>query len=335
MNTNGMPEINTAWDRVMDSEIKRVLQESTNKVNYELQEIVINRMPMTSKQLITIERSVRKRAFRLLHDPNIKNAPKDKLIKLQEDFTTNIDETFEGLFKENESISKAQAKDLLPRMYQKIKLRIKEEGYETIQGFNEDFNKMAVSYLNNTKDPENYVILQNFIMNYVFEDMDGIMQIQTDKYISVNHEYQTQIAADEERIEDLTNMLQKEKTKIKEKEAELRSKNLNMREDLETEMTTMKSQLQIKESQFKDLENILKRGMENNDKAVREIKDKEIENIKLKLSLESEKKINLIERGYQDKLSHNKKEMKKVFEVTLMNMKSTYEDESKLSNDII
>jgi hypothetical protein len=329
MNTNGMPEINTAWDRVMDSEIKRVLQESTTKVNYELQEVVIDRMPMTPKQLITIERSVRKRAFKLLHDPNIKMAPKTKLIKLEEDFTTNLDDIFEGLFKENEKMSKSQAKDLLPRMYQKIKLRIKEGGYETINGFNEDFNKMIISYLNNTKDPENYVVLQNFIMNYVMEDMDEIMQHQTDKYITVNSEYQTQIAADEERIENLTDMVKKEKAKIKEKEAELRSKNQNMRVDLETEMVNMKSQLSNKEEQFKDLETILKRGMDHNDNTVREIKEKEIENIKLKLSLESEKKVNMIERGYQDKLNNNKKEMKKVFEVTLMNMKSTYEDESK------
>lgn len=226
MNTNGMPEINTAWERMMDTEIKRVLQESTTKVNYELQEIVINRIPMTLKQMITIERSVRKRSTKLLHDPNIKNAPKDKLVKLQEDFTTNLDDIFEGLFRENESKAKSQAKDLLPRMYQKLKNRIKEGGYDTIQEFSDIYHKMAISFLNNTKDPENYTILHNFMMNSVLEDMDEVMQIQTDKYITANNEYQNQIISHEERIEFLNEVVKKEKKKTKEKEEELRGKRI-------------------------------------------------------------------------------------------------------------
>jgi len=217
-----MPEINTAWDRMMDTEIKRVLQESTTKVNYELQEIVINRIPMTPKQLITIERSIRKRSFKLLHDPNIKNAPKNKLIKLQEDFMNNLDEIFEGLFKENEYKAKGQAKDLLPRMYQKLKTRIRDGGYETIQEFSDIYHKMTIAYLNNTKEPENYNVLHNFMMNNVLEDMDDIMQIQTDKYITANNEYQNQILTNEERIQFLNEVIEKEKKKIKEKEEELR-----------------------------------------------------------------------------------------------------------------
>ena len=222
MNTNGMPEINTAWDRVMDTEIKRVLQQSTTKINYELQELVIDRMPMTPKQLITIERNVRKRSFKLLQDPNIKSAPRDKTLKLQEDFNSNLDEIFEGLFKENENLSKTQAKDLLPRMYQKIKNKIKEGQYETLQEFNDTFTKMSISYLNNTKDPENYQILHNYLVTNVLEDMDEIMQIQTEKYITANNEFQNQILADEERINLLNEMVQKEKKKNKEKEEELR-----------------------------------------------------------------------------------------------------------------
>lgn len=103
MNNNGMPEINTAWERVMESEIKQVLQTSINKVNFELQEQVINRIPMTPKQLLTIERNVRKRSFKMLRNPNIKNAPRDKLIKLEEDFMDKLDEIFEAMFKENEN----------------------------------------------------------------------------------------------------------------------------------------------------------------------------------------------------------------------------------------
>jgi nitrogen regulatory protein PII-like uncharacterized protein len=142
MNNNGMPEINTAWDRVMDSEIKRVLQQSITKVNYELQELVVKKIPMGHSDLLKIERSVRKSSFKLLHDPNIKNAPREKLIKLQEDFMNGIDEIFENLGKENHNISLSQAKDLLPRMYAKIKEAMKNERYTTIQEFSDDFIKM-------------------------------------------------------------------------------------------------------------------------------------------------------------------------------------------------
>lgn len=70
--------------------------------------------------------------------------------------------------------------------------------------------------------------------------------------------------------------------------------------------------------------------MENNQKAVKEIKEKEIENIKLKCSLEYEKKVNKLEHDYKEKLNNNKKEMKKVFDLTMANMKSTYDDEIKV-----
>ena len=61
----------------------------------------------------------------------------------------------------------------------------------------------------------------------------------------------------------------------------------------------MKNQLQNKEDQFKDLENIVKKGWEHNEKAFKEIQNKEMENIKLKLELENEKKISQMENQHK------------------------------------
>lgn len=330
MNNNGMPEINTAWDRVMETEIKRVLQQSLMKVSQELRDYIENGLPMTPKELLIIERNVRKKSFKMLHDPNIKNAPKDKLLKLEEDFMDGLDEIFESLWKQNETQSRSKAKDLLPRMYQKIKVKIKEDGYSNIQEFNDDFTKMVVSYLSNTKEPDNYVILENFITTNVLDDIDYIMKLQTDKMEMANIEMQQRIISDESLIEELKKEIERQKQKNKEKEEELRQKNKSIRADLENEMLSMQSQLRNKEDQFKDLELMLKKGWENNEKTIKEIKSKELENIQLKMSLENEKKLSKIKREYEEILSNNKKETKKVFEVTMSKLKSSYEDEIRI-----
>ena len=114
-----------------------------------------------------------------------------------------FDEIFESLHKQNESTSRDQAKELLPRMYQKITDKFKNVGYETIQEFNEDFNRLIVSFLDNTKEPDNYMILENFITAKVMDDLDNILQIQTDKMIVANQEMQQKILSDETLIEDL------------------------------------------------------------------------------------------------------------------------------------
>lgn len=215
-------------------------------------------------------------------------------------------------------------------MYQKIKAQIDREGYSTIQDFNEDFNKMVISYLNNTKEPENYKMLENFLSTNVFDDMDYIMQIQTDKMIAANKEFENKVIADEERIEHLTQMLNQEKHKNKEKEEELRHKSKNVRTDLENELMVMKAQLQNKEDQFLNLETMMKKGWENNERTVKEIKSKQLENLKLELSLENEKKINAIKEDNRKKLEYTKKEMKKIFEATLKKMSAPYEDEIQM-----
>ena len=75
---------------------------------------------------------------------------------------------------------------------------------------------------------------------------------------------------------------------------------------------------------------LVKSGFESNQNAVKQIKEKELENLKLKCSLEFEKKVNLVENEYKHKLNNNKKEMKKVFDLTMTNMKNTYDDEIKV-----
>lgn len=215
-------------------------------------------------------------------------------------------------------------------MYQKIKATINEDGYSKIQEFNDHFIKMVVSYLSNTKEPDNYIILENFITTNVLDDLDYIMRNQTDKMVMANVEMQQRIMSDESMISELKKEIERQKQNNKEKEEELRRRNRNIREDLESEMLTMQNQLRNKEDQFKDLEIMLKKGWENNENTIKEIKSKELENIQLKLSLENEKKLSKIKREYEEILSNNKKETKKVFEVTMSKLKSSYEDEIRI-----
>jgi len=72
MNNNGMPEINTAWERVMDTEIRRVLLDSIELIKSQVADETHDRIPMKPIDLIYIERNIRKNSLKLLHSPNIK-----------------------------------------------------------------------------------------------------------------------------------------------------------------------------------------------------------------------------------------------------------------------
>jgi chromosome segregation ATPase len=187
-----------------------------------------------------------------------------------------------------------------------------------------------MAYLNNTRDPENYRTLHQFLVNNVFEDIDHIMKIQTDKMEIANNEMQQRIISDGDRINQLTQMVSQEREKTKEKEEQLREKNQSLRMGLETEMQSMQNEIRNKEEQFKNLEKLVQKGWESNEKLVREIKTKELDTIKTKLAAEYDKKAYEQEREYKSKLTANKKEIKKIFEVTMVNMKNTYDDEIKI-----
>ena len=59
------------------------------------------------------------------------------------------------------------------------------------------------------------------------------------------------------------------------------------------------------------------------------LKEKEIENIKIKLSKDYELKIKDMEKIHFERLTMTKLEAKRAFDLTLENVKSIYEDEIK------
>mmetsp|Transcript_34216 Transcript_34216/g.33439 ORF Transcript_34216/g.33439 Transcript_34216/m.33439 type:complete len:85 (+) Transcript_34216:1795-2049(+) len=61
----------------------------------------------------------------------------------------------------------------------------------------------------------------------------------------------------------------------------------------------------------------------------KQFKDKDVENVKLKVSKEFEIRIKDMERSHFEKITLTKQEAKRAFDITLDNMKSIYEDEIK------
>jgi hypothetical protein len=59
------------------------------------------------------------------------------------------------------------------------------------------------------------------------------------------------------------------------------------------------------------------------------LKDKEVDNIKLKLSKEYELKCKDMEKLHFERLTITKQESKRAFDITLENVKAIYEDEIK------
>ena len=60
---------------------------------------------------------------------------------------------------------------------------------------------------------------------------------------------------------------------------------------------------------------------------LKDIRSKEIENLKLKLKSEYEEKFNQAKEEYKDKVSKHKKEIRKVLDQTVESLTNTYEDE--------
>lgn len=153
--------------------------------------------------------------------------------------------------------------------------------------------------------------------------------------VQVNQELQQKYLSNESMIEDLKQMLTDEKQRTKEKALELRENNKHLRGELESEMLTLKTQLRNKEEQWEELESIMLKEREINEKrfkdiaegkelsnttifkmkshfdtTLKDIRAKEIENLKLQLQLEAEKQTAEVENSFRKKLQANKNEMK-------------------------
>jgi hypothetical protein len=61
----------------------------------------------------------------------------------------------------------------------------------------------------------------------------------------------------------------------------------------------------------------------------KEIQDRDVENMKLRLSKEFELKIKDMEKDHSERIHTTKSETRKAFDYTMENMKNIYEDEIK------
>lgn len=167
INNNNMPRINSTWDRIVQSEMKEILNACMSKFDRALREME-KQMPMDDKKLYRMLYRARMECSREIDTFKYSGEKCRFLREKYEKQTMELEEDFIAL---NESVSKERCEQVAENVLRQVELK-----FETIQA--EDlapgstlniFEKLRSSYLNSAKGTHKYDIfitklLNNFIM---------------------------------------------------------------------------------------------------------------------------------------------------------------------------
>ena len=92
LNSDSVPTITTAWERVIDCEIRRVYEQACSELDNFLQEQVIPRFPLEDNELKELMRQAKRIAMKIINSGTISNAPPEKLIDVRVQFDEKFDQ---------------------------------------------------------------------------------------------------------------------------------------------------------------------------------------------------------------------------------------------------
>jgi len=101
MNSKAVPTISTAWERVLDGEIRRVEEEAGAQFERFLQEQIRSKLPLETIEIKPLLRQAKKKGTTVLNSLTIANAPPEKLVKLREVFDDKMEEALENIEQQN------------------------------------------------------------------------------------------------------------------------------------------------------------------------------------------------------------------------------------------
>jgi hypothetical protein len=167
MNNNNMPRINSTWERIVQSEMKEILNACMSKFDRALREME-KQMPLDDKKMYRMLYRARMECSREIDTFKYSGEKCRFLREKYEKSTLELEEDFIAL---NESVSKERCEEVADNVLRQVELK-----FETIQA--EDlapgstlniFEKLRSSYLNSAKGTHKYDIfitklLNNFIM---------------------------------------------------------------------------------------------------------------------------------------------------------------------------
>ena len=187
----------------------------------------------------------------------------------------------------------------------------------------------------------------NQLLLRVFDSCNDIQAAESKKYMQVSAEMQAQLNDAERRAAQAKEDAASQKERLVENEEAMREKSNELRQGLEGQVNRLKFEVENKDAQIEKLEDLLSSEKENRsaggvseeglgqmkahfEMTLREMRGKEIENVKLKLKQEYEEKLSSIKTEYKEKVLKNKRDTRKVLDETVKTISTSYDDEIKI-----
>lgn len=120
LNSDAIPTISTAWERVVDGELRRVYDQACDELEFFLKQIIAQRFPIDDQELKNYLNQGRKKALTTLNSPTLSNAPPDKLLTIRVAFDEKFDHLSALLYQNNFLASQKKCEELLKNFHDSI-----------------------------------------------------------------------------------------------------------------------------------------------------------------------------------------------------------------------
>ena len=97
MNSDCVPTISTAWERVMDSEIRRVFDSACEEFEFFVADHISGKLPLDGPELKELYRVGKRRSLQILNSGTVANAPPEKIIEMREKFDEKLETSLDHI----------------------------------------------------------------------------------------------------------------------------------------------------------------------------------------------------------------------------------------------
>ena len=172
MNSDAVPTITTAWERVIDGEIKRVYDSACDELNKYVQDIIVQRFPLEDKELNDFLKEAKLKSLNILNSLTIANAPPEKLIEMRSTFDEKLEQIADIITLNNYSASEKDCEDLFSNLHAKIKEKLQSNEYQDFKQLGEDWELLRKVYRENAHGPAKNDIAERLGLNMLLSDGD-------------------------------------------------------------------------------------------------------------------------------------------------------------------
>eukprot|EP00742_Colponemidia_sp_Colp-10_P006063 GILJ01006488.1.p1 GENE.GILJ01006488.1~~GILJ01006488.1.p1 ORF type:complete len:770 (-),score=153.93 GILJ01006488.1:183-2492(-) len=181
INSEGVPTISTAWDRVVDQEYRKALRSGLQVYRDRMFQFAMQRLPLNEEELTSIHKSTKGEA-RKEFDSKVLQSGDEKGQQFKTELLTKISQIHTHVVGENYTASRAFCDQLIRELHAKIEDQFAQEKYRTYEEFLADWEAMRRTYLEGARGPAQYEVGMEFMARKMGEDVDRLT-----KQMKINH----------------------------------------------------------------------------------------------------------------------------------------------------